>query len=82
MSHFLQRAHSYSNKATTPESATPYDQALKHESLGAKPIQPLQKLTPTYKKKTTNDRRTQKKNYIQHYIIRKVQLKQNKILCK
>ena len=32
---FFQQGHAYSNKATPPNSVTPYGQAFKHVSLGA-----------------------------------------------
>ena len=46
MIHFLQEGHIYANKATPPNSATPYGQAFKHKFMGAKSIQ-----TTTFGKK-------------------------------
>jgi hypothetical protein len=40
VTHILQQGHTYSNKATSPNSATPYGLSMQtHESMGAIPIQ-------------------------------------------
>jgi hypothetical protein len=39
--YFLQQGQTYSNKVALPNSVIPYDQALKHEFMGVKPIQTI-----------------------------------------